>query len=344
MNAFRYSNLLFLTILFVFALACKESPEQKVSFSHDIEGLQKPWNKEPLEVEGDFSFAIISDLTGGERKRIFEVAVEQINRFDPRFVLSVGDLIEGGTQDTLQLKKEWEDFDQRADKLEKPFFHLGGNHDLTNPVMKQFWNSRYGPTYYHFIYNDVLFLMLDSEDYEEERMLEIYEARAKALKMISGELEGEYTDSEYYHMQERKTGSLGKQQRMYFEEALKANPQVSWTFVLMHKPLWKNKDLEQWGMLEEMLSKRKHTVINGHYHSFSHERKGENAYIILGTTGGAQNAEDPNSFDHITWVKMNNGTPTLSHIRMDGILNEEGRIPLNGDTLSFQAYQPHLTH
>ena len=105
MNAFRYSNLLFLTLLFVFALACKESREQKASFSHGIESLSKPWNKEPVEVEGDFSFAIISDLTGGERKRIFEVAVEQINRFDPRFVLSVGDLIEGGTEDTLQLKK-----------------------------------------------------------------------------------------------------------------------------------------------------------------------------------------------------------------------------------------------
>jgi hypothetical protein len=160
--------------------------------------------------------------------------------------------------------------------------------------------------------------------------------------MISGELEGEYTDSEYYHMAERKTGSIGKQQRMYFEEALKANPQVSWTFVLMHKPLWKNKDLKEWSTLEKMLSKRKHTVINGHYHSFSHEKKGENSYIMLGTTGGAQDGEDPNSFDHITWVKMNKGVPTLSHLRMDGILNEEGNIPLHGDTLSFQAYKPHL--
>ena len=336
-------KILLLTLLALFICACKQSPAKQASFSHDVNGVHKPWNNTPIEAQGDFSFAIISDLTGGERERIFEVAVEQINHFEPRFVLSVGDLIEGGTEDTLQLKREWEYFDERANKLEKPFFHLGGNHDLTNPVMKRFWNSRYGPTYYHFVYNDVLFLMLDSEDYEQKRMMEIFEARAKALKMISGELEGEYTDSEYYHMEERKTGSLGTQQRIYFEQVLKNNPQVKWTFVLMHKPLWKNQELEEWSKLEAILAKRNHTVVNGHYHSFSHEKKGKNTYMMLGTTGGAQNAEDPNSFDHITWVKMNKGIPTISHIRMDGILNEEGKIPLNGDTLSFQAYKPLLT-
>ncbi|MGA9270209.1 MAG: metallophosphoesterase [Lutimonas sp.] len=340
---FKGYKLLFLISLVLFFTACRQSPKEETSFSHDIEGSNTPWNKKPVESEGDFSFAIISDLTGGERERIFEVAVEQINHFDPRFVLSVGDLIEGGTEDTLQLKREWEFFDQRADKLEKPFFHLGGNHDLTNPVMKQFWNSRYGRTYYHFIYNEILFLMLDSEDYDEKRMLEIYEARAKALKMINGELEGEYTDSEYYHMEERKTGSIGRTQRLYFEEVLKNNPQVKWTFVLMHKPLWKNQNLEEWASLQKALAKRSHTVINGHYHSFSYEKKGQNAYIMLGTTGGAQNAEDPNSFDHFTWVKMNRGVPTLSHLRMDGVLNAQGKIPIDGDTLSFQAYKPHLT-
>ncbi len=332
-----------LVLLVAFLQACIESHPPKASFSHDIQGDPKPWSKEPLEAQGDFSFAIISDLTGGERERIFEVAVEQINRFNPRFVLSVGDLIEGGTEDTLQLKREWEYFDERSGKLEKPFFHLGGNHDLTNPVMKQFWNSRYGPTYYHFIYNDILFLMLDSEDYEEDRMMEIYRARAKALRIINGEIEGKYEDSEYFHMEERKTGSMGEKQRLYFEKILKSNPQVKWTLVLMHKPLWKNKNLLEWGKLEEALAERDHTVINGHYHSFSHEKKGGNSYIMLGTTGGAQDEEDPRSFDHITWVKMKNGIPTLTHLRMDGILNEAGSIPLNGDTLSFQAYKPHLT-
>ena len=33
--------------------------------------------------------------------------------------------------------------------------------------------------------------MMDSEDYEEKRMLEIYQARAQALQIIDGEIEGQ---------------------------------------------------------------------------------------------------------------------------------------------------------
>ena len=319
---------------------CRKDVRRQGSFVHEIEFSQRPWTESPRDAEGDFSFAIISDLTGGERERIFEVAVEQINRFDPSFVLSVGDLIEGGTEDTLRLRREWDDFDRRAGRLEAPFFHLGGNHDLTNPSMKRFWQGRYGPTYYFFLYNDVLFLMLDSEDYEEERMMEIYKARAKALKMIEGEIEGVYEESEYYHMEERRTGSMSREQRVYFEEALAEHPDAKWTFVLMHKPLWKNEGSSEWKELEKKLIERDYTVINGHYHSFSHEVKNDRNYIMLGTTGGAQSDQDPNSFDHISWVKMVGGRPVISHIRMDGILNEAGEIPIGGDTLSFQAYRP----
>lgn len=63
-------------------------------------------------------------------------------------------------------------------------------------------------------------------------------------------------------------------------------------------------------------------------------------YIMLGTTGGAQDEKDPNSFDHISLVKMENGKPVLTNLRMDGILDETGHIPLHGDTLSYQASKP----
>jgi len=105
------------------------------------------------------------------------VAIDQINLLRPEFILSVGDLINGGTEDRDQLTKEWDSLDNRASKAKAPFFHLGGNHDLTNVVMRKVWSERYGPRYYHFVYQDVLFLMLDSEDYNETRMREIYEAR-----------------------------------------------------------------------------------------------------------------------------------------------------------------------
>ena len=241
--------------------------------------------------------------------------------------MSIGDLIDGGTEDLSILKKEWDSFDNRASKLDIPFFYLGGNHDLTNPIMREFWKQRFGPRYYHFVYEDVLFLMIDSEDFEEERMKEIYHARAKALKIINGVIEGKYTDSEYYHMLERRTGAMSNSQFEYYKQVLDKYQNVRWTFVLMHKPMWTREDEKGFGRLENLLKDRPYTVINGHVHSFSHRIKNNRDYIILGTTGGAQKEGDSAAFDHFTLVRMAKEKPIITHLKMSGILDETGRIP-----------------
>lgn len=318
---------LFLSLILCCLFTCKSSLELAPRFEHDILDGPTPWTSDTFELEEvDFTFAIISDLNGGERPGVYSTAVAQLNRLDPTFVLSVGDLIDGGTEDSLQLAKEWDSFDQRTSQLQMPFFYLGGNHDLTNPKMRSFWKQRLGPRYYHFVYENVLFLMMDSEDYEEQRMNEIYQARATALKIISGELEGKYEESEYYQMPERRIGAMSKQQLDYFEGVLEKYPDVQWTFVLMHKPLWMREDEKGFGGMEDLLADRPYTVINGHFHSFSHRiRKGRN-YTILGTTGGSQNPTDSMSFDHITLVRMDE-EPVLTHLKMEGILDETGLVP-----------------
>ena len=314
-------------IIFILFVSCKLSVNTEPTFEHDVLNGPKPWTSEIFEPEEeDFTFAIISDLTGGEREGVYSTAVNQLNRLDPTFVLSVGDLIDGGTEDSIQLAKEWDSFDNRTSKLNMPFFHLGGNHDLTNPKMRDFWKSRFGPRFYHFLYEDVLFLMLDSEDYEEKRMLEIYHARAKALKIINGEIEGTYEDSEYYNMPERRTGGLSSDQFNYFKNVLEKYSEVKWTFVIMHKPLWMREDDKGLGNLETLLADRPYTVINGHFHSFSQRIRKGNNYTMLGTTGGAQNIKDSMAFDHITLIRMEK-EPVITHLKMEGILDETGKMP-----------------
>ncbi len=310
-------------------ISCKQQTPEPVQplFVHDISEGPTPWTADEFEpTEDDFTFAIISDLNGGEREGVYATAVQQLNQLDPTFVLSVGDLIDGGTEDTLQLAKEWDSFDDRTAKLNMPFFHLGGNHDLTNPTMREFWKNRFGPRYYHFVYDNVLFLMMDSEDYEEKRMIEIYEARAIALKIIDGEIEGKYEDSEYYQMPERRIGGMSSAQPHYYAEVLKKYPNVKWTFVLMHKPLWMREDEKGLGPLEDLLADRDYTVINGHFHSFSNQIRKGRSYTILGTTGGSQNPQDSMAFDHVTLVRMAK-KPVITHLKMEGILNEQGIVP-----------------
>lgn len=326
----------FLTLTLIMSCSTSIQVEEQ-QFLHDVTTTAKPWNDESFEpTEEDFTFGIISDLTGGERPGVFSVAVEQMNQLEPTFVLSVGDLIEGGTKDLRQLEKEWDSFDDRANRLTMPFFHLGGNHDLSNTVMQDFWKERYGSLYYYFLYDNVLFLMLDSEDFDDETIEKIDAYRTEAMKIIYGEIEGDFDTTTYYHMPERITGAISQDQVQYFANVLEEYQDVRWTFVLMHKPLWKREDAMGLQPIEELLAGRKFTVINGHEHSFYYQEKNSMDYLTLGTTGGYQNPEDLQAFDHITLVRMAD-EPVFTHLRMDGILDKTGHIPYGGDTLNFQA-------
>src|SRR5581483_5504298 len=72
-------------------------------------GERNPWNTLKLNNESsDFQFAFVSDRTGGHRAGIFSRAVEQLNLLQPEFVVSVGDLIEGGSADSSQ--GQWKEF------------------------------------------------------------------------------------------------------------------------------------------------------------------------------------------------------------------------------------------
>jgi hypothetical protein len=332
---------LLLASLALIAIGCQSTTEPSFSFEHDINSGPTPWSHENFDNRIDeFTFAIISDLNGGEREGIFSVAVTQLNLFRPEFVLSVGDLIDGGTEDESQLTKEWDSFDQRAQKLKAPFFHLGGNHDLTNVAMRDFWAKRYGPRYYHFRYQNVLFLMMDSEDYEESRMQQIYEARAEAIEILDGDHPEKYPETAYYSMEERRTGEISDAQNQYFSAVLEQHADAKWTFVLMHKPVWMRESGHNFDQMEGLLGDRPYTVINGHFHAYSHQRRNERDYIMLGTTGGSQNPELDGAYDHITLVTMHENGPDIVNVKMAGILDKTGSIPLNGDTLKFEPDRP----
>lgn len=328
------------SVILISVSACQQEKTQvptAMVFEHDVTTGPTPWNSDQFnDADDKFTFAIISDLYGGERAGVFDVAVQQLNLLQPEFILSVGDLIDGGIEDREQLNKEWEHFDRRVNKAEAPFFHLGGNHDLTNVVMREVWQERYGPRYYHFVYKDVLFLMMDSEDYDEDRMQQIYEARARALNLRYGPTPELADTAMYYRMEERKTGEINDDQINYFKQVLEENKDVRWTFLLMHKPVWMREDAHGLQQIEATMTGRPYTVINGHFHSFSHRTLNDQDYMILGTTSGGQNPKDENAFDHITLVTMKEA-PKIAHLRLDGILDKTGKIPLNGDTLCFQA-------
>ena len=307
------------------------------NFEHDFATGATPWSHDNFDDgEGKFTFAVFSDLNGGERARVFEVAVEQLSLLRPELILSVGDLIDGGTEDRAKLTREWDDFDARASQATAPVFRVGGNHDLTNQTMRDVWAERYGARYYHFVYKNVLFLVLDTEDYADERMREIYLARAAAIEAETEGSEG-VQQMEYYQMPERLTGEIGPTQSNYFQDVIANYREVRWTILFMHKPVWQRDDEPDFSAIESVLSDRPYTVFNGHFHTYSHTVKNGRDYIMLGTTGGGQFPDRDMSFDHVTLVTMTGDGPSIVHLRLDGILDKTGQVPIGGDSLCFQA-------
>ena len=144
--------------------------------------------------------------------------------------MNVGDLIEGGTTDRQQLALEWDSFDDRAKGAPAPVFYTGGNHDLTNMTMREVWELRYGARYYYFTYQNVLFLVLDTEDNTPERMQDIFEARAEAIALVEKEGWGVFAETRYSNMPEQTAGTIGTEQSDYFQRVIADHPGVRWTF------------------------------------------------------------------------------------------------------------------
>ncbi len=94
----RFVSVAFLCLL----LGCSgpPTPPGEPAFQHDVSGEVRPWTNEEFDAANDkFTFAVFSDLTGGEREQVFEIAVAQLAMLRPELIINVGDLIEGGTED-----------------------------------------------------------------------------------------------------------------------------------------------------------------------------------------------------------------------------------------------------
>jgi hypothetical protein len=85
--------------------------------------------------------------------------------------MSVGNLVDTGdfgmnpelfTEEALE--QRWAELGSWVEALPMPFFFAGGNNEFRTEAMEEVWAHRLGPTYYHFLYQDVLFIVLNSEE------------------------------------------------------------------------------------------------------------------------------------------------------------------------------------
>ncbi len=254
-------------------IAAAQSPE----FPERMPIVERPFSSDPDK----FSFAIIGDKTGGglDKWHVFDRSIDEINTLKPDFAIMVGDLIQGDTSDLEQLAAEWQEFWQHESDLIVPFLPLPGNHDITNPVMYDYWKEHLGRTYSAFVYKDCLFITLNTEEWHHPVQAEAWDW---------------------------EKGWFGEEQTKYVEDELAKHPDVRHTFVFMHRPLWLQKH-SGWERIETALGERAYTVFAGHYHNLTLHTRNDRRYFVLGATGGGftpQDVREYGAFDHYSIVTI----------------------------------------
>jgi predicted phosphodiesterase len=233
--------------------------------------LAQPRDFKSLSIKNPpLRFAILGDRTGGHVEGVYEEMVAEVEEMKPDFVMTVGDHIEGYTEDTLTLNKQWDEYFSIVKPLSMPLYITPGNHDITTDAAEPVYKKRVGKPNYSFDINKYHFVVLDVSRWE------------KSIELPHDELK-------------------------WLIDDLSKNKSAELTLVFFHKPLWYNTiSLDKPDTLHTLFVKYGvDAVFNGHFHRyFSAEHDGI-IYTAVGSSGGEAETM-PHDLDyHITWVTLN---------------------------------------
>jgi protein tyrosine/serine phosphatase len=287
----------------------------------------------------DFQFAVVGDRTGGARNGVFSASIDLLNLIRPEFVVNVGDLIEGYVEDEAELKTWWTEIDNDLKRLDMPFFYVPGNHDVNFDPSEKVWFERAGADrgYSYFVYKDVLFLLISTEDPPKnqisDEMADNYD-RVKAGQVDAKEAQAIIEELEEWAGQP----SISDTQVEFFRDVLAANPDVRWTIGFMHSPAWAQPDPGNFAKIEALLQDRPYTMFGGHTHTYNYVRRNGRDYVTMGATGALLPADQTTgNMDHVAWVTMTDEGPVVSNLLLNGILDKRGSVPTLQD---FGVFRP----
>jgi 3',5'-cyclic AMP phosphodiesterase CpdA len=281
--------------------------------------------------QSEFRFAIIGDRTGGHRPGVFTDAMVKLDLLQPDFAISVGDLIEGYTEDEAEIRRQWDELESRIAGLSSPLFFIAGNHDISNEATAQIWRERRGSPYWSFMHKGVLFLGLSTEDppvQQDPKTIESARNLEKAMAVRPDETQAQLLEAVRNRGGPPKLPgavAISEEQVSFMREALAEHADARWTFLVMHKPAWQYSSAG-FARIEEELDGRPYTVIAGHEHYYGHETRNSRDYIVMGTTGGIWLRDGPGRVDHLAMVTMTGEGPVIVNLRTGGIFPKEGQV------------------
>ena len=328
-------SLLLLSTSALAGIAGEAQSASRLAFSSDL--LQEgrvPWTRVPNAVNTpDFSFALFGDRTGMAYPGGIDRAVRQVNASlqssgTLSFVLSVGDNIEGYTRDPAVLTAMWNDFDKSAEKLAMPFIRVPGNHDISDDVMRRIYESRYGRPYFYFLYDNVLFLGLDTEDpppaisSDKER-----QANAAILRIaadgalhpdrqvaVPGQSDPCDVEASHAALGSLAVTHISDDQLQYFSGVLREHSKVRWTYLFMHRPPWRTPQSGNFAKLRKSSRQPQlHRLCRTLSPIRTYQDPGLHDYYILGPTAALPRCTKSDAYlNQIVTVRFDSRHPSVT--------------------------------
>ena len=246
------------------------------------------------EIENEFHFVVLGDAQFHQPQR-FNRLVTQSKKLDPAFVVQVGDLIEGYTNNLSQVEDEWLRFKgQIAPLTNTPYLPVPGNHDVFGGAKKPdarleaLYERNWGDLYFAHTYKNTLIIGLNSDSSEGMNQI-----TGKQLRWLARTLE----NSQHQHK-----------------------------MIFVHRPplLMKNGD-----DLHKLFVKAKvGHVFYGHHHHYHHFNKDGVNYTM---TNAAANSVNTNplvgGFHHLLQVSVRGNKVSLASIELDSIRSQDAVTP-----------------
>jgi Icc protein len=197
----------------------------------------------------DPRFVILGDRTGGATPGVFEQILKEAGAEHPDFMVTVGDIIEGGNSETAE--SQWQLINQMLKPYAKyPIYLTPGNHDIFSAITERLFREHSGhPPHYSFDRGPIHFTVLDN-------------SRSDAL-----------ADTEI----------------AFLEKDLREHAAAPVKFVLMHRPSWLFPvTLKQVEYPLHRLAQKYGVkyVIAGHVHQLMHAEFEGVTYLAIPSSGG----------------------------------------------------------
>ncbi len=231
-------------------------------------------------------FAVIGDRTGEAQEGIYPQVLAEIERLRPDFAVTVGDMIEGYTSDSVTIANEWREYYEEINTaLTMPVHLTPGNHDITFDGMLPSYEQHAGKPYHSFDHRSLHFVVLDNSRWE------------------AGE-------------------GFPEEQLEWIADDLKKHADASHTFVLFHKPFWYlTLGTGKQDPLHDILVEHGvDAVFSGHFHQYFSGTFDNIMYTNLGSSGGGADPGPSGLLYHFVYVTVDGQGIHIAPVKMGGVL------------------------